>query len=172
MEFEAGKVTINDIRAYCAQLYNYTGFKPDVIVLDYIDEVRCSNPRAETYEGQKLTTTEFRGWMMTDNMCGYTATQTNRTGSQVKIARETEVGDSFGKVRVVDAMWSLNQNDDEKFKGVARLFVVKHRNGRSKYLIHVKIDQSTFQMVEITEAEYTAILGGVAPNDVEDEDNI
>jgi len=140
-------------------------------VLDYIDEVKCSNARLNTYEGQYHTLREFRAWMSDENLAGYTATQANRLGTQVKTITEGEIGDSYAKIRVVDAAWSLNQNDDEKNKGLMRLFAVKHRNAKSRFTIWIKIDPNTLRMKEITENEYANIFDGAVPINVNTEEN-
>jgi replicative DNA helicase len=170
-EFPAGEATISDIRAYVNQLHNYTGFKPEIIVLDYIDEIRCSNKNADTYQGQIETTREFRAWMSTDNYAGYTATQSNREARSVKVATDAQIADSYGKVRIVDAMWSLNQTDEEAVRNTARLFVVKHRNGKKRYIIYVYIDPYTLKMKEITEQDYERIMGTNTSNPVLTEEN-
>jgi replicative DNA helicase len=165
-EFPAGASTIKEFRSYANQLYNYTGFKPDLILLDYIDEVKCSNSRLDTYAAQGHTLREFRAWMQSDNLCGYTATQANRIGRQVKTITETEMGDSFLKIRIVDACWSISQDDTEKAKNVARLFAVKHRNAASRFIVWIRIDPLTLRMTEITEAEYEQMLGTAPPAEV------
>ena len=171
-EFPAGEGTINDFRAYTNKLYNHTGFQPDLILLDYIDEVKCSNSRLNTYEGQYHTTREFRGWMQAENLCGMTATQANRIGRQVRTITEGEIGDSYAKIRVVDCLLSLNETDEEKNKYLSRLFVVKHRNGKSKFTVWVKRDPDTLRMKEIDETEYESILGSSPPVSVCGEDEI
>jgi len=171
-EFPAGEATITDFKAYANQLYNYTGFRPDLVLLDYIDEVKCSNSRLSTYEGQYHTLREFRAWMQSEDLGGYTATQANRMGREVQVIDEGQIGDSYAKIRVTDLAWSLNQTDEEYGCNLARLFVVKHRGARGRYLIWVKIDPHTLKMSEITESEYESILGGPVPTDVAGEENL
>jgi replicative DNA helicase len=171
-EFPAGTPSINDMRAYANQLYNYTGFKPDVVILDYIDEIKCSKTLPNLHQEQQVSTRDFRAWMVMDNYAGYTATQANREGTQVKIIAEGQIGDSYGKIRIVDCLWSLNQNDEENTKGVARLYVVKNRNGKKKYIIFIKIDPYNLRMKEIKESEYEKIMGTRAPKaEILDENN-
>ncbi len=170
-EFSAGQSTITDFRAFTNQLYSYTGFKPDLVICDYIDEVKCSNQRLDTYASQYHTLREFRAWMTDESLCGFTATQANRQGKSVKIITEGEIGDSYAKIRVVDAAWSLNQNDEEKRKDIARLFSVKHRNAKSGHIICIKINPDTLKMSEITELEYEQILGTNAPIEVVGEES-
>lgn len=171
-EFPAGEATITDFKAYANQLYNYTGFHPDLILLDYIDEVKCSNSRLNTYEGQYHTLREYRAWMQTENIGGFTATQANRMGREVQVIDEGQIGDSYAKIRVTDLAWSLNQTDEEYGSNLARLFVVKHRGARGRYLIWVKIDPNTLKQSEITEAEYENILGTSIPTDVIGEESL
>lgn len=157
-EFPAGYAAISDLRAYTNQLQNYTNFDPDVIILDYIDEL-STRKNSDLYESQKIATTEFRGWCKIDNICGFTATQSNRMAKQAKIITDEHIGDSYGKFRVVDGMWSLNQTDEEKVKGVMRGFVVKHRNAQSRYIFYLSMNSQNLRINEISEDEYNKKMG-------------
>ena len=153
-EFSAGCHTISDMRLCAKKLERTAELRPDVVVLDYIDEVKSRNVEADAYTSQYQTTREFRAWMMEENMCGFTATQANRQGIKAETITSAEMGDSIGKVRVVDALWSLNQTEAERKKKMLRIFVEKHRNGRSKYTAYGRINYDTLSMHEIDQQEY------------------
>jgi hypothetical protein len=110
--------------------------------------------------------------MQSENLAGYTATQANRMGKSVQIITEAEIGDSYAKIRVTDYAWSLNQTEEEYSNRLARLFVVKHRNAKGKYIIYVKIDPNTLKMSEILEGEYERKLNGSPPTTIIDEDEL
>ena len=78
----------------------------------------------------------------------WTATQTNRQGSNVNIITDSELGDSYGKFRTVDYCISLNQGAEEFDEGMMRAYVMKSRNGRTRFQVPVSIDYNTLTMQE------------------------
>ena len=78
----------------------------------------------------------------------WTATQTNRMGRAVKIITDSELGDSYGKIRTCDFAVSLNQNEEEFDNGTMRAYVVKSRNGRPRFTVPMKIDYNILRMSE------------------------
>lgn len=155
-EFASECLGVDDLRGYLHQLIVYHNWKPDLIVLDYLDEMKMPRGSGDSndYRPQLRITRQIRALAMLENIAIFTATQSNREGGYKQVATETELGDSYGKSRVVDALWSINQNDDERARGMVRLYVCKHRNARSKYVIYGHIDYATMTMREVTEAEY------------------
>jgi len=53
---------------------------------------------------------------------------------------DTELADSYGKTRVCDLVLSINQNEEEFDKGKSRVYVIKSRNGRARFIIPAKMD--------------------------------
>ena len=51
---------------------------------------------------------------------------------------ESNIGTSFDQFKPLDGLWSINQTNDETEAGYGRVFVVKHRNGKSRYSFTVK----------------------------------
>ena len=56
----------------------------------------------------------------------------------------------------MDAFWSINQQTNEKDAEVGRGFVIKHRNGRSRFPFRIGFDFSlgTLDMFEISDQAY------------------
>jgi hypothetical protein len=67
------------------------------------------------------------------------------------------LGDSFGQARVLDALWSINQNVAEKAGGIGRIFIVKHRDGESRRQMFFKQNKDTLDMIEISQETYGAL---------------
>ena len=78
----------------------------------------------------------------------WTATQTNRLGRAVKIITDSELGDSYGKIRTCDFAVSLNQSEEEFDNGTMRAYVVKSRNGRPRFTVPMVIDYNVLRMAE------------------------
>jgi replicative DNA helicase len=150
-EYPTGLANVNTIRSLLVQLRNYEDFVPDVIFVDYLELLRpCRKIDAE-YIAQQRIAEELRGLAVEHNCLVWTATQTNREGKKVAIIDDTELGDSYGKIRVCDWAISLNQKPEEYDNGTMRVFVMKSRDSRQKYTIQTVVDYKTLRMEEWNE---------------------
>lgn len=140
-EFPTKRLSITGLRAFLNQLSNYEDFVPDVIVLDYLELMKTEKDMAE-YQGQERLAQELRGIASEYNTLVWTATQTNREGRKVNIITDAELADSYGKIRVCDLVFSINQTEQEFDSGQARLYLMKSRNGRARFIVPLKIDYS------------------------------
>ena len=118
-EFPTKRQTVNGLRAYLNQLRNYKNFKPDVIVIDYLELLGTDESMPE-YQAQERLAQELRGMSTEYNLLVWTATQTNREGKKVDIITDSELADSYGKMRVCDLVFSINQTENEFDEGKAR----------------------------------------------------
>ena len=147
-EFPTGVATVNSIRSFLVQLKNYHNFVPEMIIIDYLELLRpCSKIDAE-YIAQQRISEEIRGLGVENNAMMWTATQTNRNGKKVAIIDDTELGDSYGKIRACDWAISLNQTQEEYDTGKMRVFVIKARDSKQKYTIRANVDYSTLKIEE------------------------
>lgn len=163
-QFPAGTMTVNTLRAYMQQLY-MMGFRPDLIVIDYIGEMQ-DYPGVPTYESRYRIVRDLRGLATEENMCIFTAMQPNKDAREAQkkdsnlgdgFIDDTNLADSYGQIRPLDGCWSINQMQAEKEAGIARIFVIKHRHGKSRFTCHAQFDMKTLQMRQISEAKYNEI---------------
>jgi replicative DNA helicase len=147
-EFPCGTVTVNGLRALLVQLRNYEEFSPEVIIIDYLELLRPTRDGQPEYQAQQRIAEELRGLAMEEKVLLWTATQTNRMGRAVKIITDTELGDSYGKIRTCDFAISLNQSEEEFDAGRMRAYVVKSRNGRPRFTVPMTIDYNILRMAE------------------------
>tara|TARA_R110000851_G_scaffold274170_1_gene426805 strand:- start:168 stop:1451 length:1284 start_codon:yes stop_codon:yes gene_type:complete len=138
-EFPTKRAGINQVRAYLNQLNNYENFIPDVIIVDYLELLATENDMAE-YQAQERLAQELRGLAIEHKCLVWTATQTNREGRKVRLITDTELADSYGKTRVCDLVMSINQDEEEFDKGKSRVYIIKSRNGRARFIIPAKMD--------------------------------
>ena len=148
-EFPTGCATVNDIKALLVQLKNYEDFVPDIILVDYLELLRPTNDIQQEYLAQQRIAEDLRGMGMQQGILVWTATQTNRMGSQIKIITDNELGDSYGKIRTCDFCISLNQDREEFDNGTMRAYVIKSRNGRPRFIVPMEVSYSTLRMAEI-----------------------
>jgi replicative DNA helicase len=166
MEFEEGSMFISNIRAMVDKMYIREGWRPDVVVLDYIDEI-ASHKGMNDYDSQGINTRDFRGWMKHLNAGGFTATQANRDSSDAEITTRKNIGDSYKKLRRTDYMWSVCITPDEDIRGLCRLFCIKHRNGKQEYLVYLERELGRAYLSEIGQKRHEEALHKPAPGQVD-----
>jgi replicative DNA helicase len=160
-QFPAGSMTVNTLRAYMQQLY-MVGFKPDLVVIDYIGEMK-DYPGMPTWESRFRIVRDLRGLATEEDICIFTAMQPNKSAREAQnkdstlgpgVIDDTNLADSYGQIRPLDGCWSINQMHQEKEASIARIFAIKHRHGRSRFTFHVEYDKNTLEMRELSGAEY------------------
>lgn len=167
-QFAAGTASVTTIRAFMQQLA-LLGFTPDLLILDYIGEMK-DFPGMPTWESRYRIVRDLRGLATEENVCIFTAMQPNKDAREAQkkdgigpgVIDDTHLADSFGQIRPLDGCWSINQTQAEKECAeigcsIARIFVIKHRHGKSRFEFHVMYDKDTLQMTEISRAKYNEI---------------
>jgi replicative DNA helicase len=161
-QFPAGTATTNMIRAYIGQL-RFHGFDPDIVIVDYVGEM-ATHADMKTYESRERTVRELRAMAVEENVFVATAMQPNRDakregkGGERHRIDDEHLADAYGQIRPLDGCISLNQNDNEKQLGIGRGYVIKQRDGKSRYQIYLKFDKESLQITETTREEYLAKL--------------
>jgi len=155
-QFPASSADVSTVRAYLAQLALY-GFKPDLLIVDYIGEMR-DYVNIPTHESRERLTKELRGLATELDICVFTAMQINRGGREAiekqGFIDDANLADSAGQKRPLDALWILSQTEQESKAGVGVIFVDKHRNAKSRYRIFYRVDAGTLSMNEISQDTY------------------
>lgn len=154
-EFPAGNANVNTIRAYLIQLRLHKAFKPDIIIVDYLELLRPNRQIDAEYMAQQRIADELRGLAMEYNALIWCATQCNRSSKKVEIITDAELGDSYGKIRPADFAISLNQTQEEYDKGMMRIYVMKARDSKQNYVVPILIDYQTLRMQEPNSHEET-----------------
>jgi replicative DNA helicase len=155
-EFPTGTANVNTIRSLLVQLNLHKDFKPDLIIVDYLELLRPNRVIEAEYMAQQRIAEELRGLASEQKCLIWTASQTNRQGKKVNLITDAELGDSYGKIRPADWAISLNQTQEEYDKGQMRVYVMKARDSKQHYAIPISIDYSTLRMGETSSDESTA----------------
>ena len=161
-QFPSGTLDVAGIRSYLEQLI-ISGFRPDLMIVDYPGEMK-DVPGISTWESKYRIMRDLRGIAIEQNMCVFVAIQPNKAAASLTLEEyidENSIGGSFDQVKPLDGLWSINQTNDETTAGYGRIFVVKHRNGRSKYAFPIKYDRETLDIYECSEGEYRIALHNV-----------
>jgi len=156
-QFPGGEMDVNGIRAYVAQL-ELRKFKPNLIIVDYVGEMK-DDPNVKKYESAYRILRDLRGFGVSRGHCTMTCVQPNASAAKLELGQyidESNIGTSFDQFKPLDAFWSINQQVLEKDAEVGRVFVIKHRNGRSRFPFKIGFDYKlgTLDMFAITKEKY------------------
>ena len=158
-QFPGGQMGIPEFRAYFAQIVQH-GFRPDLVIIDYLGEMK-DYPGIPTHESRYRITRDLRGFAVEEQVGMLTAMQPNKSAKEVVrnglLIDDEQLGDSYAQIKPLDAMWSLNQLQDEKDCGLGRVFVAKHREGKSRFVFYVEFDYKTLSIKQISEEKYNNI---------------
>ena len=151
-EMAPDECSVNHIYALIDSLKRKENWRPDVVILDYMDLMisRVPSYNKDDYTRQKHVATEIRGLAKNENVLIFTATQTNRSGASEETADLTKAAESFGKQFALDYVISLNQNNQERTANPPRMrmFVAKNRNGPKHDTISCEINYETMTVRE------------------------
>ena len=165
-QFPAGSIDVNDIRAYLNQLELYS-FIPDVLIVDYPGEMK-DTPGVAVWESKYRIIRDLRGLACEKKMLVFTAMQPNKSASELSASEfieEGNIGASFDMFKPLDGLWSINRTTDEANAQVGRIFVVKSRNGKSRYHFPVEYNQEMLTLSEIDFDKYKTKMHNKAQQD-------
>lgn len=132
--FKPSQATTGSIRAYLSRLEVDDGVKPDIILVDYLDEMKGLDPEGDSSKGYYIWGQVCADLIELgdDYKCPvWTATQIQREayGNDPKLS---SMGESMKKVNKADLIVSICQKDSELEGGRMRLRINKMRRGSGK----------------------------------------
>lgn len=104
------------------------GWVPDVVVIDYADNLAAINPRAELRQQVDKTWATLRAISQEFHCLVATATQSDAAAYSATLVRRSNFSDSKRKNAHVTGMLGINVNDEEKRNGVTRLNWIQARD--------------------------------------------
>jgi hypothetical protein len=118
-----------------------TGFKPQLIVIDYADLLKSGDKgRDNLYAELGGIYEELRGLSGESGIPIWTATQTNRAAIEHEVIQADSVGDSYKKVQTADFIMSVSRKTKDKLSNTGRIHIVKNRFGPDGMTFPAKID--------------------------------
>jgi replicative DNA helicase len=161
-EYNANEVCSNDLMAHIIDLEMHEGFKPDVILSDYLLIMRTNDASLSSdnsYKYYKTVTEELRNIGKTLYVPIITACQINREGmgdrgGSKAFVTAKDISESRGIYDTVDVMWTIAQTANDYKSNKLYLYFDKNRNDKSGSKIEYDVD---YEHMEITEG---IIIGG------------
>ena len=145
-----GEWDTNNIRSYLRKLELKENFKTDLLVIDYLDELKSGLAQDKFYVGEAAITTGLINIGKEFNIPVVTATQATRNAVNKEIVTEKDIAQCFQKVRKADIIVMICQTDKEEPEGIARLYIAKNRSNPEKHIqIPIKIDFSKMYITDL-----------------------
>jgi replicative DNA helicase len=128
-KFPSEGVTMNTIKSYVRHLIS-TGFKPDVILLDYIDCVESTKRYSDEWSGEGNVMRAFESMLSEYDIVGWTAVQGNRSSISSDVVTGDQMGGSIKKAQIGHFIMSIARTLAQKETNRATLAVLKSRFGK------------------------------------------
>lgn len=144
-EYPTKTATTNTIRAHLEKL-KQQDIIPDMIIVDYADLLRTLSVRKEKREELESIYEELRAIMMENNVVGWTASQTNRTGLQTEIITMQSISEAFNKCFIADLIFSVSRTTEDKQKNGGRVYIAKNRNGQDGLVFSIFMDTANIDI--------------------------
>ena len=147
-DLDSWRATYDDVLAEVKELRAAHGWVPDLIVVDYGDLMWAGVDGESEYQRQKIAfrqlkalseRIEFRGHTGYA-VCSPTQAQRPDKGADRRehLLRPRDVADCYEKVRVADAIISLNRTEQEKEHALARVYLGKYRDAEDGMCVRVR----------------------------------
>jgi replicative DNA helicase len=106
------------------------GFKPDLILLDYIDCVQPTKVFNSEWTGEGNVMRQFETMLAELNVAGWTAVQGNRSAINADVVESDMMGGSIKKAQIGHFILSIAKTLVQKENGTANMAILKSRFGK------------------------------------------
>ncbi len=146
VKFSSDGTTMPFIKQYVRKLIAQ-GFRPDIIILDYIDCVEPSKKFDDANVGEGSVMRQFEAMLSEFDMAGWTAVQGNRSSIKADIVEADQMGGSIKKAQIGHFVVSIAKTLDQKEKNTATMAILKSRFGKSGLIFQdITFDNSRIQI--------------------------
>lgn len=127
-EYPPKTVTARHIDSYITKLI-HKGFKPDLIVIDYINLIHPVQKNLNSYESVKEIAEHLRALAFKYNLPIVSATQLNRGSFNTSSPGMEGIAESIGLAATCDIICSLWQDPEDRELGIINMGMQKNRFG-------------------------------------------
>jgi replicative DNA helicase len=165
-EYAPKTVTVRHIDGYVTKL-GHKGFKPEVIVIDYINLLKPSSKNLNSYESVKETAEQLRALSFKYNIPIVTASQLNRGAFNTSSPGMEGISESIGLAATCDVICSLWQEEEDKELGIINLGMQKNRFGANFGSCAFKVKYETLTLSEVNPDHFSNETTQQAVNDAQ-----
>lgn len=145
-KFSSDGTTIPVIRQYIRKLIAQ-GFRPDIVLLDYIDCVEPSRKFDDVNAGEGSVMRQFETLLSELDIAGWTAVQGNRSSISADVVEANQMGGSIKKGQIGHFIVSIAKNLDQKEAGTATMAILKSRFGKDGLIFQdIRFDNARIQI--------------------------
>jgi hypothetical protein len=158
--FAPSTATVSDVED-CLETYRAeSGFVPDIIFWDSIEHFNPSKETNADYLNSQRVVKDVIGLNIKLNCVSITPAQVDRNAIGKDIYSIKDIGRDYGVIRFAHTVLSIIRNPDEEEAGLAHLYSVVQREGKSKVgCCMLKLEEDIMQAKEISYKEAGEILG-------------
>ncbi len=142
--------TIPHIKQYIKKLIA-KGFRPDIILLDYIDCVESTKQFKDEWGGEGNVMRQFETMLDELDIAGWTAVQGNRSSINAPTVDSSMIGGSIKKGQIGHFILSIAKSLDQKEEGTANMAILKSRFGKDGIVFSDITFDNGRVLVDITE---------------------
>ena len=161
-EYAPGKASISTVESHIKKCIDLD-FKPDLIIIDYVDLLRSKRNNRERKDEIDDIYTSTKGLARELNIPIWSVSQVNRAGSKDDIIEGDKAAGSYDKIMIIDFGASLSRKREDKVNGTGRWHIMKNRYGMDGLTYGAKIDTSTGHFEMITDDELETITPASKP---------
>ena len=145
-KFPSDGTTIPMIRQYIRKLIAQ-GFRPDVVLLDYIDCVEPSRRFDDINAGEGSVMRQFEAMLAELDIAGWTAVQGNRSSIKADVVEADQMGGAIKKAQIAHFIVSIAKTLDQKENNTATMAILKSRFGKSGVIFeNILFDNARIQI--------------------------
>ena len=144
--------TIPKIKTYIRKLIA-SGFKPDIILVDYIDCIQPTKQFNDTWSGEGNVMRQFETMLDEFDLVGWTAVQGNRSSINSEIVESHQMGGSIKKGQIGHFIVSIAKTLEQKESGHGNMAILKSRFGKDGIILPNIIFDNAKVDIDATESD-------------------
>ena len=159
-EYPMGRASISTIESHIKKCIDLD-FKPDLIIIDYIDLLSSKRTNRERKDEIDDIYTSTKGLARELKLPIWSVSQVNRAGAKDSIIEGDKAAGSYDKIMIADVALSLSRQKKDKVNGTGRFHFMKNRYGMDGMSFNAKVNTSTGHidiLNEISEEEEEEII--------------
>jgi hypothetical protein len=147
MAFDRGRLNYHDIDAVLDELVLYEGWVCDVLVVDYLGEMKETAPGQSKKERISENCAGLKEIAAVRNLISFSAMQGNRKAMTSEVFHSHLVADDIGTIFRSDLVLAICQTKVEEMYNRYRMYVANFRHGRQHGMIGMVRDFEIGQVV-------------------------
>lgn len=159
-EYPPNSRSATDIQTYVENLIEAKGWKPDVLIVDYLNILKPSGASsasgdASMYQDGKIISEQLRKLSYDLGIPVITAVQCNSSGFNTADIGMQNIAESRGIAHTADFIAGMYQTEDESLDGIFHMKVLKSRLG-NKGNFKFEFNSSTMEFKDINDVDSSA----------------